>query len=117
MMNGIRNYDDIRGVLDISGGNITDAWIAYANGRYQVPLALGVTGVMASDYYPFLQSGQVFGLLGGMKGAAEYEVLTKRAGSASEGMKIQTVAHSLIILLILLGNIGYFLARRKGTAQ
>jgi hypothetical protein len=116
MMEGIRNYDDIRGVLDISGGNITDAWIAYANGRYQVPVALGVTGVMASDYYPFLQSGQVFGLLGGMKGAAEYEVLTKRAGPASEGMKIQTVAHSLIILLILLGNIGYFLAQRKGPS-
>jgi hypothetical protein len=116
MMNGVRNYDDIRGVIDISGGNITDSWIAYANGRYQVPLALGVTGVMAADYYPFLHSGQVFGILGGMKGAAEYEVLSHQRGPAAEGMQIQTVAHSLIIVLILIGNIGYFLARRKGTA-
>ncbi len=113
MMKGVRNYDDIRGVLDISGGNITDSWIAYANGRYQVPVALGVTGVMASDYYPFLQSEQIFGILGGMKGAAEYEMLCHRKGPAVEGMKIQTVAHSVIIVLILLGNVGYFIARRK----
>ena len=116
MMKGVRNYDDIRGVIDISGGNITDSWIAYANGRYQVPLALGVTGVMASDYYPFLQSGQVFGLMGGMKGAAEYETLSDQTGTASEGMRIQTVAHSLIIILIILGNIGYFISRKKGTS-
>ena len=114
MMNGVRNYDDVRGVINISGGNITEAWISYANGRYQVPVALGVTGVMASDYYPFLQSGQVFGLMGGMKGAAEYETLSDQTGTASEGMRIQTVAHSLIIILIILGNIGYFISRQKG---
>lgn len=114
MMEGVRNYDDVKGVIELSAGNITDAWIAFANGRYQVPVSIGVTGVMAADYYPYLQSGQIFGLMGGMKGAAEYEALTGRSGEASSGMPIQTVAHSLIIALILIGNIGYFLSRRKG---
>jgi hypothetical protein len=113
MMEGVRNYDDVKGVIELSAGNITDAWIAFANGRYQVPVSIGVTGVMAADYYPYLQSGQIFGLMGGMKGAAEYEALTGRSGEASSGMPIQTVAHSLIIALILIGNVGYFLSRRK----
>ncbi len=113
MMDGVRNYDDVKGVIELSAGNITDAWIAFANGRYQVPVSIGVTGVMAADYYPYLQSGQIFGLMGGMKGAAEYETLTGRSGEASSGMPIQTVAHSLIIVLIVIGNVGYFLSRRK----
>jgi hypothetical protein len=111
----VRNYDDVKGVIELSAGNITDAWITFANGRYQVPVSIGVTGVMAADYYPYLQSGQIFGLMGGMKGAAEYEVLTGRRGDASSGMPIQTVAHSLIIVLIVIGNIGYFMSRRRST--
>ena len=28
---------DVKGVIELSAGNITDAWIAFANARYQVP--------------------------------------------------------------------------------
>lgn len=117
MMREVRNYDDVKGVIELSAGNITEAWIAYANGRYRVPVAIGVTGVMAAEYYPYLQSGQIFGLMGGMKGAAEYEALTGRPGEASNGMPIQTVAHSLIVVLILMGNVGYFLSLLKGKKR
>ncbi len=34
-------------------------------------MALGVTGVMAADQYPYLQSKQIFGLIPGVKGAAD----------------------------------------------
>ena len=68
---------------------------------------------MTADYYPFLQSGQVFGILGGLKGASEYERLTKREGEATEGMSIQTVAHLVVIAFILIGNIGFFMSKKK----
>jgi len=38
-------------------------------------VAVGVTAVMAADLYPYLQSGQLVGMLAGLKGAAEYEKL------------------------------------------
>jgi hypothetical protein len=38
-------------------------------------VAVGVTAVMAADMYPYLQSGQLIGMLSGLKGAAEYEKL------------------------------------------
>jgi len=112
MMAHVQNYGDVKAVLNISGTSATDWWIAYGNGRYGVPLAIGVTGVMATDYYPYLQTGQIFGILGGLKGAAEYETLVGTPGPAVDGMKGQIVAHMIIILFIIVGNIGYFAVRR-----
>ncbi len=122
MMRNITNFDNVKAILNISAGSGTEYWINYANGRYNAQLAIGVTGVMTSDYYPFLQSGQIFGLIGGMKGAAEYEYLAEKGGYisrekgelwASKSMPIQTTTHVVIILFIIIGNVGYFMSKRK----
>ena len=112
MMAHIQSYNDVKAVLNISGTSATDWWITYGNGRYGVPLAIGVTGVMATDYYPYLQTGQIFGILGGLKGAAEYEELVGTPGPAMDGMRVQLVAHAVIILFVIVGNVGYFALRR-----
>lgn len=113
MMATIRNYNDVKAVLNVSGTSATDYWINYAQGRYNVKLAIGVTGVMATEYYPYLQTNQIFGILGGLKGAAEYEILTDAPGPAVEGMRVQLVAHTIVILFIIIGNIGFFAIRRS----
>jgi hypothetical protein len=114
IMTGVRNYDDVKMAVVLTAGNTADMWLTYGNGRYDVPLALGVTGVMGADYYQYLQSGQLFSLIGGWKGAAEYETLVdKEEGDALKGMPAQVVAHMTIILFIVLGNLGYFLSRGK----
>lgn len=113
MMQGVLNYDQVACVVDISGGNITDAWISYGQGRFNFPLALGLTGVMTAQYYPYLGSGQVLGIMGGLLGAAQFEELADNPGRAKDGMKIQLFAHMVIILFIILGNIGFFVERRR----
>lgn len=113
MMQNVTNYDQVKVVVDISGGNIADAWISYGQGRYNFPMAMGLTGVMAADYYPYLNSGQLFGLMGGLLGAAQYEKLADNPGPAMDGMRIQVFAHMVIILFIVLGNIGYFMTRKN----
>ena len=72
---------------------------------------------MAPDLYPFLDSGQLGGLLGGLAGAAEYETLIERPGSASKGMGAQSMAHLVIALFVILGNIAHFAARRTSSEQ
>jgi len=109
----IKNYDNVKCVINLSAGNVSDMWVADGNARYGVKLALAMTGVMAADYYPYYQSGQVFGIIGGMKGAAEYELLCKNPGTAAEAMKVQVFAHIVIILFIITGNLAFFLGRRK----
>jgi hypothetical protein len=122
MMRNMTNFDNVKAIINISGGSGTEYWINYANGRYNAKLAIGVTGVMTADYYPFLQSGQIFGLIGGMKGASEYEYLAEEGEyiskekdqlTASKSMPIQTTTHIVIILFIVIGNIGYFMTKGK----
>lgn len=117
MMEDIHNYDDVACVVSLAGGNVADMWIQYGNAKYGVPVALGVTGVMASDYYPYLQSEQVFGLLPGVKGAAEYERLEGTPGEASRGMPYQVTSHLLIILAMVVANVGYVAQRRAAAGR
>lgn len=112
IMDRVRNYDDVKCVLVLTSGTTADWWIVYGNAKYNMPLALGVTGVMASDFYPYLGNA-IFGLMGGWKGAAEYEKLIGEEHDATAGMPAQVAAHLTIILFILIGNIGYYLSRRK----
>ena len=117
MMQGVQNYDQVACVVDLSAGNITDAWIAYGQGRFYFPLALGLTGVMGADYYPYLNSKQIFGLMAGLYGAAQYEELADNPGLAKDGMRIQVYAHLVIIFFILIGNIGHFMSWSEKKRQ
>lgn len=117
MMKNLRNYSDCKMVVSINATSGADYWIRSAHGRYNIPLGLGVTAVMATDYYSYLQSGQIFALVGGMKGAAEYERLAgfkqKNELKATARMDILNFAHLTIILFVILGNIAYFATRVK----
>ncbi len=113
VMAGIRDYQDIGLIIDLASGAAPGLWIAYAHDPYQVKLATGVTGVMAIDYYVYLQTGQLCGLLNGLKGTAEYEHLIGKKGFGFLGMSSQSVAHLVIILFVIIGNIGYFTVRRR----
>jgi hypothetical protein len=116
MMNGIRNYDDIPLVVTLAGWSAAEAWIYYAYQPYRQQVGAGVTAVMATDFYPYWNTGQLVGMLGGMRGAAEYEVLVQHEGQGVRGMDSQSVIHILIIVLIVVGNIAYFASGRKKTA-
>lgn len=111
----VKNYRDFKFVLSVNATSGVDAWIMYGKERYNFPLAIGVTAVMAADYYSYLQSGQIVGILGGLKGAAEYETLLGEGERAIIWMNIQSICHLLIVALIIIGNIA-FLASKKGQS-
>ena len=116
VMEGVNTYADIALLVDFAAGNLPFAWIAYAGERYNQDLAAGITAVMATDLYPYLQSGQLVGVINGLKGAAEYEVLLGVEGLQAPGMlgmSEQSIAHLLIIFLVIFGNIAYFASSRR----
>jgi hypothetical protein len=115
LMRGVRNYADLRFVISVSATSGVDYWIMYGHERYNFPLALGVTAVMAADYYNYLQSGQIEGILGGLKGAAEYETLLGQGDRAIIWMNIQSVCHLLIVAFIIIGNVAYLATRKRGV--
>jgi hypothetical protein len=117
MMKGVKNYQDVALVLAITSTSGIDYWITYGQGRYRFPLAAAASAVMAPNYYNYLDSGQLFGLIGGLRGAAEYEQLAKAPAAATKGMLVQSVSHLLIVGLIVLGNVSYFVSRRRRRGQ
>lgn len=103
-------------VITLSAGDPgVPAWVMMAGDRFGVPVGGGCTAVSAPQYYAYLQTGQMVGLLGGLKGAADYETLVGIPdGTAVEGMAPQSIAHLVIMSFIIIGNIAYFLQKKKG---
>jgi len=106
VMAGIENYNSLALLVNISAGYPgTKEWVQQVVSRYHIPMIAAVTAVSAPEYYPYLQTKQLHGLLGGMAGAAEYEALVETPGLAMRGMDAQSLAHVFIALMIILGNI------------
>jgi len=109
----ITSLKDFDYVISLAAGNTPDGmWIPYGQERYKFKFGIGCTAVMAPDMFPYLQSGQMNGMIGGLVGAAEYETLINKPGSATDGMRPQSVVHLIIISFIILGNVMYFLYDR-----
>lgn len=119
LMKKIKNYRNVGLVASLSPSDIPKYWVAYAQNRFGVRVGSGITSVSASEFYPYLQTGQFSGMLVGMKGAAEYEEIVRQnlditsRRKASESLPSLTYAHLLIIAFIVVGNVGYFLSRRQ----
>ncbi len=119
MLQGINNLDDIQLVISLSAGDPgIIAWVMMAGDRYDIPIGGGCTAVSAPQLYTYLQTEQMVGLLGGLKGAADYETLVGiDNGQAIRGMSPQSVAHIAIMLFIIIGNVAYFMQKKRGGAR
>ena len=113
IMQNITNYDQISLLLDLAAGASVEVWITYANTKYDLKIAAGVTGVIVSQMYPYLQTGQLIGLMSGFRGAGEYEKLIKVAGDGTKGINTASFVHLLIVGLVVIGNIAFFVQRRR----
>ena len=125
IMDDVNKLGDFDMIISLSAGDPgVPAWVMMAGDRYDIPIGGGCTAVSAPQFYPYLGTGQMIGLLGGLKGAADYETMVRvgvesaPAGTATPGMAAQSVAHLVIMLFIILGNIAYLAnKKRKGGVK
>jgi hypothetical protein len=113
MMAAVHSFSDMGLVSAVSGTAMPEMWISYAGVPYGIPVLVGCTAVYAPNYYAYLQTQQIVGMLGGLKGAAEYEKMLGRPAAATRGMVAQMVVHVIIVVLILLGNLAFFVSRSR----
>ncbi len=120
-MRGIKGAKDLGMIIDVTPSSTIDIWIQFFQGAAGTPVAYAPTAVMAPEAYPYLQAGQLVGMLTGIKGAAEYaQLLAARPGASLEweyppmrAMNAISIAFVLIVVLIVLGNYQYFQSRRR----
>jgi hypothetical protein len=119
VLDGVHNLKDVNYVVSLGAGNPgVEAWYVFGKDKYKFELGGGCTGVMAPGLYPLLRSGQINGLIGGLRGAAEYESLVGQKGKAVAGMDAQSATHMAIIVLVIMCNLFYFsLRQQQGQRQ
>jgi len=114
MMTGINQVADFDYLFSASAGYPgTVEWVQYAADPVGITMSTGTTSIQVNEVMPYVQSGQIKGILGGMPGAAEYESLIGQAGIGTSGMDAQSVAHVVIVAFIIFGNISFFVERRR----
>jgi hypothetical protein len=72
------------------------------------PMIFDVIGATINTYMPYLNTGLVKALLGSTRGGAELEYLIGKPGSGLMAMNSFSIGTYFVLVLIILGNIGYY---------
>ncbi|MBQ7568181.1 hypothetical protein IJT17_05175 [bacterium] len=114
MLKGIKGWDTIDLICAWSMGKPgVLEYVRVVGGSYHRPIITGTTAVTAPEAMPLVNSGQIEGILQGMRGASEYEVMLKRPGAAARGMDALSMAHVAIAAFIIMANVIYWLNKRR----
>jgi hypothetical protein len=129
IFDGIKTLRDIKYIVPISGTTYP-YWYIDLQLRFRYKMAVTCTAVMGPDYVPYIQTGQLNGMINGLRGAADYEQMvhkkyhnsdkrykTKYLGRANKGMGSLTLAHLVIFGFVGIGNLIYFYERKQKKSR
>ncbi len=129
---GIKSLADFKYFINVTGSGTNTVYLERIQ---KAPLMFMVTGVMVPENQNYYDSGQIKGMIGGVKGALDLETLMETGiepgGSANfpdgvpgfKGMQNEGkgtayyptlhVCLFLLIIAVVVGNVGMFLARKE----
>jgi len=117
LMQDVRKIDDMHMWYVVTYAP-TPEWISFVKGQHGTPVGFGCMSIMAPNYYTFVDSGQLCGMLIGNRGSSEYEALIDRPGLGTRLIMSASFGNGIIILAALLGNVGAMAgARRRRRAR
>ncbi len=95
--------------------------IPYGIRQIVTPFNVPMTGMCTTNevpnYTPYINSGQMVGIIGGVRGSAEYEYLMGMPGLALGQAMATNFGGLLWAILVVLGNVLYFIAGRGGGSK
>jgi len=109
IMKGVNTLVDFKLVIHI--GMAEDPVRQYYT-PFKIPLLVGVYGMMGPHYIPYLDTGQLSGMIVGLRGAAEYEYLVGFVGEGLQGADALSMTHLLVAVFVVLGNVYYLYQTR-----
>jgi len=115
MMADIKKLDEVDIdciVIFESGSPGMDTWMTYTP---KIKLVKASVAAEIASSVRYIPTGQLAGLIPGMRGAAEYEKLVGKPAVATQLMDAQSLSALVIICLIVLGNIAFFGEKKKAA--
>ena len=123
ILQGKSKLSDFPLIISISAGFPgTREYVLQVQGQHNLNMVSATTAVSAPDYLPYYGTDQLAGLSGGIPGSAQYEKLVlEKYGSdpglinassmGKDALNVLNLGHLVIVMLILLGNVAFFLTR------
>ncbi len=120
IMKGINKITDFTMVIEMTsapaGGIEVSGYVRQVVAGHGANLLVGSTALIVPRNMPYVESGQIKGIIAGLRGAAELETLFQKRGQATSLMDAQSLANVVVLVLMIAGNAFYFLSRRSARA-
>jgi hypothetical protein len=117
IMEDINDAGDFAGVMWWGGSQGSIPWgVRQIVEPFGVPMMGSCTTNEVANYSPYISSGQLEGLFGGVRGSAEYEFLLNLPGPALGQAMATNFGGLLWMIAVILGNIFYAIQRSRGEA-
>ncbi len=114
LVRNVKNFSNIDYAFNLSAGYPgTKEWVLVGIDQYGFKMGAGNTAVQTTSMYPYVRSGQLKGILGGMSGAAEFEEITGYQAKGTRFMLSQSFAHVVVVIFIIIGNVAYIMHERR----
>lgn len=114
MMTGIQSAKDFSLVVYITGSDVA-AMIRQYVSAYTSRMVVFCTVGWVPSFMPYLEAGQLAGMVPGVSGGAQYELLIKSPGPGLATTDALSLGFLLLIVLAIVGNIIAVLERKKSA--
>ncbi|MCA1953889.1 MAG: hypothetical protein LDL12_01940 [Anaerolinea sp.] len=108
VLQGVQQLTDFRAVIVLTDdADAGRAWVEQVQPRLgNRPLLMVVSAQAAPLLLPYVQSGQVQGMVAGLSGGVQYEILTQRTlGNAHMAWNAYQAGLLLLLVMILIGGV------------
>jgi hypothetical protein len=107
IMEYLHDAGDIDLEISLAAGmNYPELYLRQWQTTFGTKVTGGSVGLIYAPLSPYIATGQLEGYLPSLRGAAEYELLIQKPGSAIVGMDSQSLVHIVVIVAIIISNIG-----------
>lgn len=116
LMDNVGGADDFALVAYVTtAGETAEGWVYQASSQYNVVVLGGCLSMMTTSIKPYYDSGQIAGIMDGIKGAADLEFLTGHPGDAIVSSDILTFTQSLVLIFIIVGNVSWYMTKKEAS--
>jgi hypothetical protein len=115
-MDGVNTGADFDLVIAADEPGISGVfWMQQLANVHGIPIYVNPLAGVAGTYWPYIEAGQIDGMLIGSKAAAGYEILVGLPGAAAAQQDAQTLGHLYLATLVIVANIVHVAKKFGGS--